>query len=45
MVSRRAAVLEEGVEGRVGGTWNSELDARLEELLCDLAREAAVGSS
>lgn len=43
MVSRRAAGLDEGVEGLVGGTLNSCI--RLVEFLCDLARDAAVGSS
>jgi hypothetical protein len=43
MVRRSAAGLEEGVLGRVGGTLKSCI--RLVELLCDLALEAAVGSS
>lgn len=43
MVRRSAAGFEEGVLGRVGGTLKSCI--RLVELLCDLALEAAVGSS
>jgi urocanate hydratase len=43
MVRRKAAGLEEGVLGRVGGTMNSK---RLDnEFLCDLARDAVVGAS
>lgn len=47
MVSRRAAGLEDGVEGRVGGTLllNSNVCSRLVELVCVLAREDAVGAS
>lgn len=40
MVRRRAAGLEEGVEGRVGGTRCSKPWARL--VVCDFAREEAV---
>lgn len=43
MVRRRAAVFDEGVEGRVGGTLKSWI--RLLEPFCDFAFEAAVGSS
>jgi hypothetical protein len=43
IVRRSAAGLEEGVEGLVGGTLKSCI--RLVEFLCDLARDAAVGSS
>ena len=43
MVRRSAEGLDEGVLGRVGGTLKSCI--RLVELLCDLALEAAVGSS
>lgn len=43
MVRRSAAGLDEGVLGLVGGTLKSCI--RLVELLCDLALEAAVGSS
>ena len=45
MVRRSAAGLEDGVEGRVGGTLNSSPCIRLVEFLCDLARDAAVGAS
>ena len=43
MVRRRAAGLEEGVEGRVGGTRYSKPWARL--VVCDFAREEAVVAS
>lgn len=43
MVRRRAAGLEEGVEGRVGGTRYSKPWARL--VVCDFAREDAVVAS
>ena len=43
MVRRRAAGLEEGVEGRVGGTRCSKPWARL--VVCDFAREEAVVAS
>jgi hypothetical protein len=43
MVRRRAAGLEEGVEGRVGGTRYSKPWAR--PAVCDLAREEAVAAS
>jgi hypothetical protein len=43
IVSRRATGLEDGVEGRVGGTLKSCI--RLIELLWVFARDAAVGSS
>jgi hypothetical protein len=44
IVSRKAAVLDEGVEGRVGGTVYSDGGIRLVELVCVLARDAAVGA-
>ena len=43
IVRRRATGLEEGVEGRVGGTTCSRPYARL--AVCDLAREEAVVAS
>jgi hypothetical protein len=45
MVRRKAMGLDEGVDGRVGGTMTSLRDNRLSEPVCDLAREAAVGVS
>jgi hypothetical protein len=45
IVRRNATGLEEGVEGRVGGTMCSSPCIRLVELVCDFAREAAVGTS
>jgi hypothetical protein len=45
MVSRKAAALDEGVEGRVGGTMYSDVEIRLVEFICVLARDAAVGAS
>jgi hypothetical protein len=43
IVRRKAAGLEEGVLGRVGGTMNSK--RLVNEFLCDLARDAVVGAS
>ena len=45
IVKRNAIGLEEGVEGRVGGTMCSSPCIRLVELACDFARDAAVGIS
>jgi hypothetical protein len=45
IVKRNATGLEEGVDGRVGGTMCSRPCIRLVELVCDFAREAAVGIS
>jgi hypothetical protein len=45
IVRRNAAVLDEGVEGRVGGTTKSQANILLPELECVLARDAAVGLS
>lgn len=43
-VSRKAAELDEGVEGRAGGTVYSDDEIRLIEFVCVLARDAAVGA-
>lgn len=43
-VSRRAAELDEGVVGRVGGTVKSKACKRLVELPCFFARDEAVGA-
>jgi hypothetical protein len=43
IVRRKAAVLDDGVHGLVGGTTNSPEDNRLTELGWVFAREAAVG--
>lgn len=45
IVRRKAAEFDEGVDGRVGGTIKSSVCIRLVELVCDLARDAAVGAS
>ena len=46
IVSRSADGLDDGVDGRVGGTLNSApLTRVVVECLCVFAREAAVGSS
>lgn len=45
IVKRSAAGFEEGVDGLVGGTIKSRPWIRLVELVCDFAREAAVGAS
>lgn len=45
IVKRSATGLDEGVDGRVGGTIYSSPCIRLVELVCDFARDAAVGIS
>ena len=45
IVRRSAAGLEDGVDGRVGGTLYSRPRILLVELVCVLAREDAVGAS
>lgn len=45
MVRRSATGLEDGVDGRVGGTKCSRLCILLVEFVCDFARDAAVGVS
>jgi hypothetical protein len=45
IVKRNAAGFDEGVDGLAGGTMKSSPCIRLVELVCDFAREAAVGAS
>jgi hypothetical protein len=45
IVKRSAAGFDEGVDGLAGGTMKSSPWIRLVELVCDFAREAAVGAS